>query len=678
MNTEINTEMNVEMNTEMNAEMNTEINTDINTEMNAEINTEINIEMNSEMNIKMHTDKLLEFDKIRAQWKTHALTKYAADLIDNMDIYLNESELRRNQRDTTDARDMIAACGMPPLVSMDGAREIVGRAVKEGCLMPEQLSEVEKLLTAVRRLKDYLDKGKQYENPLAWYEQNLDALDVLRGEIAAQVRNGEVDDYASRQLAQVRGELARTKEKMKEKAQQAMRAQSACMADQYCTVRSGHICIPVKKEFQCRVKGSVIDRSASGNTVFMEPAAVAKLQERVQVLELEEEQEVSRILYTLTAMVADEAAVLEENMRMAEKLDFIFSKGKLSIQMDAVPPKINLDRYICMKDARHPLMPKEQCVPLQFTVGGEADGIVITGPNTGGKTVAIKTVALNCLLAQCGLHVTCREADICMNSMYLCDIGDGQSLTENLSTFSAHIKNVLEIVGQVDADSLVVMDELGSGTDPTEGMGIAVAILEELKKSGCLFLATTHYPEVKEYAARTPRVLNARMEFDKRSLQPTYRMVIGEAGESCAFYIAKQLGMPKRMLETAKQAAYGNGVKEKQASKPASKSKIKRAKTTSPSALLCEKFQIGDSVLVLPDQKIGIVCEPVNEKGVLRVQLPGKKIWISHKRVKLHVAAEKLYPDDYDFSIVFDTVKNRKIRHAMERKYTDEVIEGAD
>ena len=342
-------------------------------------------------------------------------------------------------------------------------------------------------------------------------------------------------------------------------------------------------------------------------------------------------------------------------------------------------------------------MDRERTVPLRFEIGEAARGIVITGPNTGGKTVAIKTVMLNCIMAQCGLHVTCGEADICMNNAYLCDIGDGQNLSENLSTFSAHIKNVLEVLKKADRDSFVIMDELGSGTDPAEGMGIAIAILEELRKSGANFLVTTHYPEVKEYADRTEKLLNARMTFDKETLEPTYQMVIGEAGESCAFYIADKLGMPRKMLQTAVRAAYGDeaaggcrfrekpekesiieggGSADRNTEKHSygNPNRIVRIKETRGNNELESKYKIGDSVMVYPDKKIGIVCAPVNEKGVLRVQLPGKKIWINHKRVKLHVAADRLYPEDYDFSIIFDTVQNRKRRHEMSRKYTDHVI----
>lgn len=389
-------------------------------------------------------------------------------------------------------------------------------------------------------------------------------------------------------------------------------------------------------------------------------------------------------------MVAESAQSICENMQLIEKLDYIFSKGKLSIDMGAIEPNINTKRIISLKNARHPLMDKEQCIPLQLNIGNGINGIIITGPNTGGKTVAIKTAALNCVMAQCGLHVTAQEADICMNSSYLCDIGDGQNITENLSTFSSHIKNVLEITEKIDKDSLVVMDELGSGTDPTEGMGIAISIIKELEKSGCLFLLTTHYPEVKDYAKKSKNVINARMEFNRETLKPTYRLIIGEAGESCAFYIAQKLGMSFSMLKNAIAAAYGEqkaekfilSVNDKKKEAPVLQSqahlkqynpmhtKIKKAKEHK-SSNLSEKFQIGDSVMVLPDKKTGIVCEKINAKGVLRVQLPDKKIYINHKRVRLQVPASELYPEDYDFSIIFDTVEQRKLHHDMQRKYIE-------
>ncbi len=629
----------------------------------------------------MNIERQIEFDKVKEMWAELAVTESAAERIRKADVCFSEDELRKQLRDTSDARELIEKIGTPPLQNISEVKDVLLIAEKGECLSPYQLERVEKVLVAVRRLKDYLDRGKMLQNSLAFYEENLDPVSELREEICGKIRNGAVDDYASRELGQIRNSIIHCEEQMKQKAEQLIRAHKDCMADNYYTLRNGRICLPVKKDCKLKISGSVIDKSATGSTLFIEPTGVSKYYEELSMLRLDEENEVYRILYTISAMVLSSAEVLMANLEMIEKLDFIFSKGKLSIDMDASEPAINTGRRIHLEEARHPLMEKAIAVPLQFDIGEEVRGIVITGPNTGGKTVAIKTVMLNCIMAQCGLHVTCKQADICMNSAYLCDIGDGQNLSENLSTFSAHITNVLEILKEANADSFVIMDELGSGTDPAEGMGIAIAILEELRRSGANFLVTTHYPEVKEYANRTEDVLNARMVFDKETLRPTYQMIIGEAGESCAFYIADRLGMPNKMLRVAIAAAYGEDAVENYVfQKPETSlgkrngNRIAKHKTVKAQTGLKEKYHIGDSVMVYPDKKIGIVCEPINEKGVLRVQMPNKKIWINQKRVKLHVAATELYPEDYDFSIVFDTVENRKKRHDMERKYTEEVV----
>lgn len=633
----------------------------------------------------MNIEKQIEFDKVKDLWADLAITDSAKEKIREAAPYFSENELKKQLRDTTDARFLIETLGTPPLQNITEIKEVILAAEKGDCLSPYQLERVEKVLVAIKRLKDYLTRGKIYGSSLAYYDENLELLSELHEEICSTIRNESVDDHASKELEQIRKQLITCEEQMKQKAEQVLRSNKDYMADNYCTFRNGRICLPVKKDYKHKISGSIIDKSSTGSTLFIEPAGVAKYYEELQLLKISEENEIYRILYTLSAFVSASAPVLYENLTMIEKLDFIFSKGKLSLDMDGTEPSINTERRMKLTEARHPLMDKDTAVPLQFEVGETIRGIVITGPNTGGKTVAIKTVMLNCIMAQCGLHVTCRQADICMNNSYLCDIGDGQNLSENLSTFSAHITNVLEVLSEADKDSFVIMDELGSGTDPTEGMGIAIAILEELRKSGAIFLVTTHYPEVKEYAVRAEDIVNARMAFDKKTLRPTYQMVIGEAGESCAFYIAERLGMPEEMLKVAIRAAYGEeaitsyafqNTKDPVIKK--STAKITKAKTGKRNVELTARYKIGDSVMVYPEKKIGIVCVPINEKGVLRVQLPNKKIWINHKRVKLHVAATELYPEDYDFSILFETVENRKKRHDMQRKYTDSIIESED
>lgn len=350
------------------------------------------------------------------------------------------------------------------------------------------------------------------------------------------------------------------------------------------------------------------------------------------------------------------------------------AKGKLSTEQNAVSPSINTNRYINIVKGRHPLINKDICKPIDFEIGGDVTGIVITGPNTGGKTVALKMVGLFCIMAQCGLHVPCESADICMNGNVLCDIGDGQNISENLSTFSAHIKNVVAILDSVTSESLVLLDELGSGTDPTEGTGIAIAILEQLRNTNCLFVATTHYDKVKSYADAMPNLLNAKMTFNKDTLKPDYRLVIGQAGESCAFYIAEKLGFPKPMLEYAK-AQSGKKTDEEFVDVPLLYNpknhgkKIRKNKAVDKSCEHAESFNIGDSVTVYPEKKIGIVFRTADEKGNVGVQISGKKRLVNHKRLKLKVSAAQMYPPDYDFSIIFDTVANRKASKKMNKRH---------
>ena len=613
--------------------------------------------------------------------KECAATENAGNRIMEMVPILSETELRKQQRDTTQARAMIELAGTPPIPAMEHVEEYLQKAVRGDMLLPEQLEETGMFLSAVRRLKSYLLRGEEGRISLAYYNQNLAFPEELQEEIERCIRGGRVDDYASAYLKDIKKQIQILEEKVSERAERALKTNRQYLNDSFVVTRNGRFCIPVKKECRSMVPGSVVEQSSTGATLFIEPEAVANLREELEIYRIEEDAEERKILYTLTNMTAEREAELMEDIRVIQKLDFMFAKGKLSLEMDAVEPKINLEQYMELKGARHPMLEKESCVPLDFQIGRGIRGVIITGPNTGGKTVAIKTVALMSAMACSGLHVPCREADICMQNQILCDIGDGQNISDNLSTFSAHIKNVLDILKRVRPDSLVIMDELGSGTDPQEGMGIAISILEELRRSGALLLVTTHYPEVKEYADRYGDVQNARMEFDRDSLKPLYRLKVGEAGESCALYIAKRLGFPDKMLAAAAREAYGERsealIQNMHLHGGSSRleklhaPRIEKAAVVRDSMDAVRKFTRGDSVTILPDEKIGIVVKPADKNGNVLVQLRNEKMLISHKRLRLKVAAAELYPEDYDFSIIFDTVEVRKARHKMGKHHME-------
>lgn len=527
-------------------------------------------------------------------------------------------------------------------------------------------------------MQSYLKKAELLNAMIASYGQVLEPLGYLRDEIERCIRVDHVDDHASTELAGIRRRIESARESVKAKLESMLRNHKDWFSEPFVVQRGGRYALPVKRQHKQQIAGTVLDTSGTGGTVFIEPTQARKLTDELADLQVAEENEVRRVLYTLSADIAEHTHTLTQNVSIMEALDFLFAKAKLSVQMQAIAPEITTERRIDIRRGRHPLLDPEKCVPLDFSIGTDhITGVIITGPNTGGKTVALKTVGVLSLMAQSGLHVPADEGSVfSMHANVLCDIGDGQSITENLSTFSAHITNIIGILAEATHESLVLLDELGSGTDPAEGMGLAVAILEELRMIGCLFVATSHYPQIKAYAATTPGLTNARMAFDRESLAPLYRLEMGEAGESCALYIAKRLGLPQHMLDRVAQAAYeGEHTGEAEQTKKRAATRVQKYIPRDDTPKASEKYQRGDSVRVFPQKEIGIVYQTADDMGQIGIQVKGRKLLVSHKRLKLLVSATEMYPDDYDFSIVFDTVANRKARHRLDKGNPNGVIE---
>lgn len=634
--------------------------------------------------------KTLEFDKILEMLAEEALSDNAKNNILKLKPYLNEGEVKHKMQETTEARAIIESLGTPPLTSMKEIDKAMALVSKDAMLVPEQLISIAQFLISCKRMKKYLKKAELLNTGVAYYGNSINDLSSLIDEIERSIRNGVVDDGASPQLRDIRRRIESVGSQIKAKLDSLLRSKRTWFADSYVTMRNGRYTLPVKKEYKNQISGTVIDSSQSGGTYFIEPSAVGRLQDELSLLLIDEDNEVRKILYTLTALVEENMQSIALNMQAMELLDFIFAKAKMSLKMHGRPVEVTMSRRIIINSGRHPLIDEKTAVPLNFQIGESINGVVITGPNTGGKTVALKTIGLLSIMAQSGLHVPTGEgSEFCMHNVILCDIGDGQSITENLSTFSSHITNIIDILHSSNEESLVLLDELGSGTDPAEGMGIAIAILEELRKKSCLFVATTHYPEVKDFAKAAEGLVNARMAFDRESLQPLYQLEIGEAGESCALYIAKRLGFPAHMLQRAYKEVYGNRARELQYSYDSAdfgeetteaaikKSGIPRLTAKQDAQMKNEpssKFSIGDSVMIYPQKLIGIVYQSENEKGDVVVQIKGKKQFVNHKRIKLIALASEMYPSDYDFSIVFDTVDNRKARHKLEKGHNPDLV----
>ena len=630
--------------------------------------------------------EILEFEKIIDKLKSHAVSEDTKKQFETLTMLLDEKQLLAKMKETTEARGMLEHIGMPPLSSMKGMDKIIQEVEVGAMLEASQLGEVVSFLKAIRQMKRYLQRGEYLEYELSYYGRGFYMIEGLENEIERCIQNGGVDSEASPALRSIRRDIEQKRDMMKSKLEKIIQSKKSYLADSYIISRNGHYGLAVKKEYQGQIEGYIIDTSRSGAAVFIEPAVIGKMQEELAILEIQEENEVRRILYVLTGEVEKHLEDIKANREMMLALDIAFTKGKLSAEMKGRPVTFTTERKIVIHQGKHPLLPSKTCVPLEFEIGDGTNGIIITGPNTGGKTVALKTIGLLSMMAQCGLHVPVGEGCIfAMNNQILCDIGDGQSIEQNLSTFSAHIKSITEILDTVTKETLVLLDEVGSGTDPKEGMGIAISILEMLRVKSGIFIATTHYPEVKDYALSTPGLKNACMQFDKETLMPLYTLKIGEAGESCALYIAEKLGFPKMLIELAqsyinndkqvvaeeKEMIKGKRIEElsKEIKQTAGQPKLKKINIKKEGKK--SKFQRGDSVMIFPDKVKGIVFAAEDEEGKIGVQVQGRKRFVKAKRLKLLVPASQLYPEDYDFSIIFDTVANRKAKHKMKTAYRE-------
>lgn len=618
----------------------------------------------------------LGFDQIIEQLKAHAVSFVAREKLAGTEPLRSEGLCRARMEETTAARRVIEGAGTPPLAETEIPERAVMESAKGAMLLPEQLSSVARFCTTVRRLSHYLRSAASLSAGIASWASELPDLTFLQEEIECSVREDAVLDEASSTLRDLRRRKENAEQQIREKLNQILLHHKKELADAYITQRGGAFVLPVQKKFQSAFPGRAVDVSSKGNTVFMEPNAIRSLREDLDEIAVGIEEEERRILWELSGRVAEEEIPIRDAIRVMTDLDVLFSRAKLSLTMDARPAEITAERHIVLKEACHPLLDRDVCVPLDLELSLPDAGIAVTGPNTGGKTVCLKTVGLLTLMAQSGLHIPCGEGTVIgMMDRVLCDIGDSQSISQNLSTFSGHMTNVIRILSECSRDSLVLLDELGSGTDPAEGSGLAAAILEELLRRKCFFLVTTHDPQIKQWASRTDDVVSARMGFDRGTLKPLYRLELGKSGESCAIEIARRLGMDPGLLSRARQVAdCGPSSVPDQHGHPMRipASRLQRLPAKQEGAF--EHFCTGDSVLLLPEKKNAIVYRPADDEGNVVIHLQGRKLTVRHTRLKLLVPAAELYPDGYDFSVIFDSVENRKAAHTMSRKFDPDAV----
>ncbi len=618
----------------------------------------------------------LGFDRIIEQLQNQAVSQAARSRLAETEPILHEGLCRARMEETTAALRVMENAGTPPISETDGTETGLIQAAQGGMLLPSQLCAVARFCATIQRLRRYLQNAQLWSAGISSWHTELPDLTSLQDEIERSVRENAVLDEASPALRNLRRQREYTEQAIREKLNQILFHHKKELADSYITQRNGIYVIPVQKKFQSTFPGHAVDTSAKGGTVFMEPSAVQSLRQDLEALLIDIDTEERRILWELSDRVAAEETPLTDAIQVMTDLDVLFARAKLSMEMKARPAELTAERRIRLVDARHPLLDPESCVPLNLDLSLPDSGIAVTGPNTGGKTVCLKTVGLLTLMAQSGLHIPCGEGTVIgLMDRVLCDIGDSQSISQNLSTFSGHMTNVIRILEECSRDSLVLLDELGSGTDPAEGSGLAAAILEELLRRGCFFLVTTHDPQIKQWAEQTEHVISARMAFDRESLMPLYRLELGKSGKSCAIEIARRLGMHENLLARARQVAdHGPDSPSLPVQKPMRipSGRLQRLREKTEGSF--ERFTMGDSVLLLPDKKNAVVYQPADDEGNVIIQLQGQKITVRHNRLKLLVPASQLYPPDYDFSIIFDTVANRKAAHTMDRKFDRDAV----
>jgi len=496
----------------------------------------------------------IEFDKIIAMLADCAATEGAkarAASLSPSDEY--EVVVKRQER-TDDAKRLVNAKGYPPFSAPEGVCESAERAYKGATLSPRELLDVASLLRSARGSLDYINTDKPFVTTLDEIFSRLLPNRALEDKISRAIISEDlIADEASVELAEIRRKIRAANNKIKDTLQSYIGgARLKYLQENIVTMRNGRYVVPVKAEYRNELKGLVHDTSASGATLFVEPMSVVEANNELKSLMAAETHEIERILASLSAECADFSSAINLNYHNITELAFNFACASLAMQMRAERPNISKRREIDLKRARHPLIPRESVVPIDVAVGAEYDTLIITGPNTGGKTVTLKTVGLLTAMAQSGLQIPALESSVVgVFDKILVDIGDEQSIEASLSTFSSHIVNVVKILEEVGERSLVLFDELGSGTDPIEGAALATAILEKTQECGAISVATTHYSELKVYALETPGVQNASCEFDIETLRPTYKLVVGTPGKSNAFAISEKLGIRADVIERA-------------------------------------------------------------------------------------------------------------------------------
>ncbi|NIE92749.1 endonuclease MutS2 [Bacillus sp. Ab-1751] len=611
------------------------------------------------------TFEKLQYNELKDIVKSYCVSGLGKELLNKLEPSTSIKVVRNRLNETTEARAILDAEGHVPFFGISNIASTIQKLEKGMILDPEELVSVSDFLRGCRKIRKFMLDKEFFAPVLASYANSMTEYKSIEEEINFSIKGNSIDAAASKELKRIRNNIDSVDGKIKERLTKFLNssANKKFIQEFFISKKDDRYTIPIKSSYKNQVAGSIIEASAKGSTVFIEPHTVTKLNAELAGLKAEEAVEEYQILATLSGMVLENIYSIKINMEIISQYDMVFAKAKFSKSIDGIEPKLNDHGYIHLVNCKHPLL-TGQVVPLNFKIGQEYRSLIITGPNAGGKTIVLKTIGLLTLATMSGLHIAGdKGTEIAIFENVFVDIGDNQSIENALSTFSSHMKNLSEIMRMSNNNTLLLFDEIGSGTEPNEGAALAISILEELYLTGCITVASTHYGEIKRFSEMHDDFMNAAMQFNSETLEPLYKLVIGKSGESNALWIANKMSVKEHVLKRAKEYM-GN---KKYALEKVNESKIRKPKFVQEKREFHYEYKIGDRVNLLDYDDFGIIYKEKDNFYNVVVYYNGEFVEVNVKRITLEVAAKELYPEGYDLNTLFVDYKERKMQHDIER-----------
>ncbi|OPA42613.1 mannonate oxidoreductase [Bacillus cereus] len=611
------------------------------------------------------TFEKLQYNELKDIVKSYCVSGLGKELLNKLEPSTSIKVVRNRLNETTEARAILDAEGHVPFFGISNIASTIQKLEKGMILDPEELVSVSDFLRGCRKIKKFMLDKEFFAPVLASYANSMTEYKSIEEEINFSIKGNSIDAAASKELKRIRNNIDSVDGKIKKRLTKFLNssANKKFIQEFFISKKDDRYTIPIKSSYKNQVAGSIIEASAKGSTVFIEPHTVTKLNAELAGLKAEEAVEEYQILATLSGMVLENIYSIKINMELISQYDMVFAKAKFSKSIDGIEPKLNDHGYIHLVNCKHPLL-TGQVVPLNFKIGQEYRSLIITGPNAGGKTIVLKTIGLLTLATMSGLHIAGdKGTEIAIFENVFVDIGDNQSIENALSTFSSHMKNLSEIMRMSNNNTLLLFDEIGSGTEPNEGAALAISILEELYFAGCITVASTHYGEIKRFSEMHDDFMNAAMQFNSETLEPLYKLVIGKSGESNALWIANKMNVKEHVLKRAKEYM-GN---KEYALEKVNESKIRKPKFVQEKRESHYEYKIGDRVNLLDHDDFGIIYKEKDNFYNVVVYYNGEFVEVNVKRITLEVAAKELYPEGYDLNTLFVDYKERKMQHDIER-----------